>query len=251
MEEETGKRSSINFPVISIILGAFRVPWSKRSRLARAVAAPATALIVIGMYWAYSGYLAGTYGSVLWVLLYALALTPFAVACHRVLLLGDESLPRYGIMKWTMREGRYLAWLLAAWLLGFLATMFLMMTIGTIVINVFNIPRAWMEVGWFLGSFQVLGTYVLARLSLILPAIALDGRPSLSRIWRLSDGNGWRLTVVVCGLPWLLELSQGFIHLDEATFVSMTLGSLVFCPLLVVEVAALSLSYKELVASAT
>ena len=239
MEEETGKGSSIHLPVINIILGAFRIPWSKRSRIARAVIAPAIALSAIGAYWVYSR--PGTYESNLWVLLYGLALTPFAVACHRVLLLGDESLPQYGIMTWTVREGRFLTWLLAAWSLAFLTTMFLLMTIGTIVMNVFDIPRAWMEMGWFLGSFEVLGTYVLARLSLILPAVALDGRPSLSSIWRLSHGNGWRLTVVLGGLPWLVSHFQRFILPDEATFVSVLLISLVFCPLLVVEIAALSL----------
>jgi hypothetical protein len=36
-------------------------------------------------------------------------------------------------------------------------------------------------------------SYVAGRLTLVLPALAVDRRRSLRQAWRLSTGNGWRL----------------------------------------------------------
>jgi hypothetical protein len=158
--------------------------------------------------------------------------------------MGDGSIPRFGITLWTEREVRFLGWLLAGWFLSFLVTVLGIMILGAILANLFEIPRGWWQ--WLIIGFQILGTYVLARVILTLPAIALDARPSLTKTWHLSRGNGWRLAIVLGGLPWLFRTSQTLLAADEVRVVAVVLSSLLFYCLLVVEIAAVSLSYRNL-----
>jgi len=49
---------------------------------------------------------------------------------------------------------------------------------------------------WIAVFFGVpVASYVTGRLSLVLPALAVDRRRPLRQAWHLSDGNGWRLVI--------------------------------------------------------
>jgi hypothetical protein len=249
MAENHPLSTRTKLPVIPIIFGAFQLSWLHGYRLAQVVAAPSLALILIGIYWVYAGQPLEVYTSVVWVLLYAMAFTPFAVACHRVLLIGEDSLARYGVMGWTKREFRFLVWLVVSALVGLFVMTIGIMILGGILAKALTFPREDWEgwVGWILiTGCGLLGSYITARLSLILPSIALEHRYRISEIWRLSRSNGWRLTVVLAGFPWLLNYLQGLAVPHEVPFFAAVLGSTVYCVFLIVEVAALSLSYKAL-----
>src|SRR5262249_16385172 len=141
-------------PVIPIIFGAFQLAWLRRYRLAQVVAVPSLALILIGTYWIYAGRLTGTDDSIAWALfvLQTLAFTPFAVPCHRLLLLGEGSLPRYGIMGWKKREIQFFIWLLIAILVSSFVMIIATMILGGIVANLFTFQKedwqGWL--GWIL-----------------------------------------------------------------------------------------------------
>lgn len=239
----------ISLPVVPILLLAFRITWQYRVRLAQVVAIPSLALALIGTYWSYYGYQAGTYNSILWVLLHMMAFTPFTVACHRVLLLSENSLPRYGILSWTKREVQFLKWLLVVMLSGWSTSIIATMLLGTLMQNAFEFPEDWWA--WLISGCTVLGAYVAARFSLSLPIVAIDKivvdrNLGLADLWRATRGNGWRLTVVLGGFPWLLRYGQRMLFPEDATIATTVLFALLYCVLLVVEVAALSLSYKAL-----
>ena len=73
-----------------------------------------------------------------------------------------------------------------------------------------------------------------------------DLKPTLAQTWHLSRGNGWRLAIVLGGLPWRLRAFQTVLAPDEVSLTAVVLSSLLFCRLLVVEIAAVSRSYRHL-----
>jgi hypothetical protein len=107
-----------------------------------------------------------------------------------------------------------------------------------------NLP-AWSPVLEFLASLPAL--YLVARLSLVFPATAIDRHVGLRWAWRMSRGNGWRLVVVVTVLPWLVSHLVGLLYRDEATAAEIVLLTVIGTALFALEIAALSVAYRELV----
>lgn len=236
--------SRTKLAIAQIIINALKASWEKRKRLAQVVALPSLTLVVIATYWSYADRKVDTMDAMVWVALWTMAFSPFALACHRVLLLGNDSLPQYGIMRLTKREIKFFAWLSAIGLIGFFVKAISIMTIGNVLVNVIEIQNDWLV--WILKGADVLAAYLVARLSLILPSIALDEQLSLSHVWHLSQGNGFRLTIILVGLPWLLAYYGQFIFPEEMNLAQVTLCRILYCVALLLEVAVLSFSYKAL-----
>ncbi len=95
--------------------------------------------------------------------------------------------------------------------------------------------------------------FVLPRLSLILPAIALGERMSLAQAWRATRGNAWRLAMagLLCSLPPIVPFALLAWHLDESTRASsvlvQTINSLAYVLIVTVAVTLLSLAYRHFV----
>ncbi len=242
--QDIAMTSPTKVAITRIIIDALMASWEKRKRLAQVAALPSLALIVIATYWSYADRKVDTLDAMVWVALWTMAFSPFALTCHRVLLLGNDSLPQYGIMRLTKREMKFLAWLSAIGLIGFLVKAISIMTIGSVLVNAIEIQNDWLV--RILKGADVLAAYLVARLSLILPSIALDEQLSLSHVWHLSQGNGIRLTIILVGLPWLLAYYGQFIFPEEMNLAQVTLCSILYCVALLVEVAVLSFSYKAL-----
>ena len=131
----------------------------------------------------------------------------FAITCHRLALIGDDSVPTYGLLTWTQRETRYLGWLIVITLICMLISY---------VINSFFVSQMVRELeagaspeslqsSWrftYLAYIPIL--YVFSRLSVLYPAIALDQQVNAQWAWRATARNGWRLTLIVGVLPWVL-----------------------------------------------
>lgn len=252
MVEDRSQPPRIKFPLAKVIFAAFLVPWLKRARLARALFGSWIALFAIGIYWTYKGQYLGTWGQVPWVIIYFIGVTPFAVACHRLLLMNDDSVPEYGFEQWSSREVNFLGKLILVSLASLGTFILSAMAIGAVAFNLFttpDIPNR--RTPWLFEMFRIPAAYFVARLSLIIPATALDQKSDMRWAWQLSHGNGWRLAVVICGLPWLINVLQGLMYPDEPTIVQVILSLVAFYILLVIEIALLSLSYKELRASRT
>jgi len=223
-------------PVTKIILGAFLIPWQKRVRMLQALIFPLTGLAAMAVL---SAYVEQRF-----TIVYILIFTVFAVICHRLILLGDDAVPTYGFSKWTRRETRFFGWLLGIYLIFAVAAM-LIGAIGlTLIVNLIEgFEESFYWIMWILSAP---GLYVFARLSLVLPATAIDNRPNLAWSWGLSSNNGWRLVIVVGVLPWLMAMLQWLLLRDNASIVEIVTVALLGYALLAVEIAALSLSYREL-----
>ena len=103
---------------------------------------------------------------------------------------------------------------------------------------------SWLRPAEYLGLLT--STYFVARLSLVLPATALDAAASFRQAWRQSARNGWRLLMIVGAFPWIAARSLGLLYRDGASLAESAV--LMFFSVLVstLGIIALSLSYQEL-----
>jgi hypothetical protein len=226
-----------------IVSEAFALPWRRRGEFARALAIPALAIVAIRL----GGWLAAekmtgaiawaAWGAngVLWIL--------FAVACHRLVLLdrGGADIPV--VPGWGRRETVFLLWLVFISVTTFVAGSLMVITVGTVAVNLFSV--AFFET-FVQQSMYLLGTYLFARLALLLPAAAIDVRSTFDRAWRQTRGNGWRMVVVVGVLPWTFAYLADFIEGDKPGVAVAVFMTVVATVLLAVEISALSLSYRQL-----
>jgi hypothetical protein len=158
-----------------------------------------------------------------------------AVAIHRIVLLGPDSLTNPWSLSWTARETSFLVWLVTLGVCFFLASLAFSLVL-------WMLPEAWMMV---LAAF-LFGFWVEGRFGMVLPATALDRPMHLSPSWFLTSGNDLQL-IVVLGLPVLIlvGLIKAALWVESPLLVALVwaLGTLLT---LAVQIAVLSLSYRFL-----
>ena len=243
-------------PVFGIVYEAFRFVWGNKSRMLRALFIPAAATLLLVYVPSLLNAMAQATGSTsqlffgsLSFLIQLLPYIVFAITCHRLALMGDDSVPAYGMLTWTLREWRYMGWLVVLTLVCMLISY---------VINSFYVSRmiSEIEAGAPPESFQTFSRwnylvyipvlYVFSRLSVLYPAIALDQPIEARWAWQSTARNGWRMTLIVGILPWLLFYGVALLFRENATFVEYLVLKIIGFFLLAVEVVALSFSYKHL-----
>lgn len=157
--------------------------------------------------------------SIIWAL--------FAISIHRVILLGESSVGPLGNIRLKSRELMYIAY-------GFLIGI----VIGFIV--------------FFLGLIPILGFILaitltaifLSRISILLPAVAVDNNIGVRRVWELSDGYTLTCVGSVVLIPLILAFPLYF-QTDTlySSIVTVVYGSIV----MIVSVTLLSNTYKNLI----
>jgi hypothetical protein len=83
---------------------------------------------------------------------------------------------------------------------------------------------------------------------LVFPATAIDRKGGLQWSWDKTRGNGWRMAIVFGLYPWLIGSAIWLLSRDEPTMVEWALTAVLYYVGLAVQVFALSLTYKEVVA---
>jgi hypothetical protein len=232
--------------IAGVVLGAFRIVWLERANFLRSLAVPGLLLVLLFVGWSYAD------AAPMWLTLLAFALygalfAVYAVICHRLVLLAEPA-SRASWMPWiTGREVRFLAWLAAVWVMAIGS----MLAVVTVLANL--LPSPTLEIGESMQvvsqvTFRAGTSYVFARLCMVLPAAAIDRRPSVKWSWNLTRGNGWKLAVIVGVLPWVIKEALALLFREEATFIETLLLATAAVALIAVEVAAVLLSYRELAA---
>jgi hypothetical protein len=168
-------------------------------------------------------------------------LASIAVAWHR-LLLRQERFEGSLYFRFDATVWRY-----AALSLGLLVA-----STGPLYYSPSSPPRE-LEIGIIISLLVIviaMSFLVLPRLSIALPAIALDERLTLVQAWRVSDGNSWRLGIatLLCALPFLLFLAPLYWYFDwqprTSSVVLGTVTSLAEALLVTIGVTLLSLVYR-------
>lgn len=174
--------------------------------------------------------------------LYAL----FATVVHRVVLLGENSLPnRWGIF-WTNRETRFTGWLLGIWFLYFAVSL----PMGVISLVFSEVFAGW-NVTWIatILSYFVIA-YFEGRFSLVLPATAIDRRSDFKESWTASHGKGMMIAVALVIPAMILIPIESVLYgaIDESLSpIADLFWLLLALPIFAVEIAIVSLAYENLV----
>jgi hypothetical protein len=250
--------SRVPLPIAATLQSAFAEVLRARVPLARAMLLPGAviALSSVALHLSARDHAADRTARAAHLLLFSLgksavsglAAVLIAVSCHRLVLLGHDSLPaRWGV-HWSDREFAFLA---RAFVLGLLPAM--AGGVGYVVSAHMGLDRSTYRDLLF-ASWPLLA-YPTSRLSLVLPATATDQRLTFAQAWRMSSGNGWRLAIVLLTVPLLLTGLAVPLLLTGLRLALRTpyehpawvaARSLVFCALSVFEIAALSVSFRAL-----
>jgi hypothetical protein len=168
-------------------------------------------------------------------------LASIAVAWHRLLLRQERFA---GILYFRFDA---LVWRYAALSLGLLV-----LSTAPFYYSPSSSPGP-IEIGLMLGLIWLgVGVIflVLPRVSIALPAVALDERLTLEQAWRMSRGNSWRLALatLLCALPTLMIFVPLYWYFDwqprTSSVILGTLTSLIEVLLVTIGVTLLSLAYR-------
>ena len=159
-----------------------------------------------------------------------------AISIHRIVLLGSNSVPTWGIKRWTNREHSFFTY-----------------AIGFAVITLFFIAFSSITGHWVgLLVALIIVCIFTARLSLVFPACATDQKISLKESWRLTKGKTIFMVLVMYFWPLLALLpvylvmllieSIGGGGLAASQVIYDIFGSVLF----VIGIACLSLAYLRI-----
>lgn len=115
--------------------------------------------------------------------------TVFAITTHRIVMLGPDSVPQWGLRSWSRRETRFAGYVLA---LVMLLAVLIAIAMGTQPVG----PIIVMVVAIVGGC----------SLSLIFPAIALGEAFTLGDAWRMAQGHISSLILCIWLFPFLLAI---------------------------------------------
>ena len=238
-------------PVIAIIKETLLTVWQKRFVLFRALIVTGLAMAALDVAMRHSLKSVG-WGSFL--LLFALDVilggalfVLFAITCHRLVLLGETSVPQYGLLSWTSRETRFFGW-------GVVSCLYGLLVIGPVLIATFfavffvdfadkETTKYWGTLGAFMGS--VPAVYVLARLAVLFPATAIGERRNTDWAFDTTAKNGWRLVAATTLItaPFLFGIHA--LPVDHSLLGDFLMG-LVDYAFMAIGIVALSLSFRFL-----
>lgn len=219
--------------------------WGLRRELFSVMILPIAAFVAMSIG-ASTLHLGGQVALYAYLACYFIAGALAAISCHRVLLLGPVSVPKFGVGRLGKRELSFIA-----------ALLFLCVGVGILQQLGDTFMRSLTGIGDAEGERRsfILYTlsslpawYLFARLALMLPSIAIETRLRIPQAWQLSSGNGWRLIVLIVLLPWLMRLLEWGIATELPGKAASTIAySALYAVLLPLEIALLSVSYRHLV----
>ncbi len=189
--------------VAKVAVGAFIVPWLNRRYLVRALAVPMALIAGFALAWFYAAEQLPRFAAWIASIAYFGLFAVFAVICHRLVLLDSPRVARDSRVQWSLREMKFLGWMIAVYLTSAVVIVVPLMLVGNIAVNMNGDPRNAFE--WLGLVAKVPATYVFARLCVLFPATAIDRDVTIKWAWNLTANNGWRITLLVGALPWLIS----------------------------------------------
>lgn len=243
-------------PIYALVAQVFLLPRTHINSLIKV----ATPLALVGIFWllwipedvshifAKDSNALGKIIALAMTAFLLLALVKAIVGCHRIYILGDTAKDSLSYFKGAGTELAFSLW----WLLLVIA--FAGVGIGYSVVVTVPVTYFHAQLGysslphWALNLLLGLPLqYVFCRWSVLLPAVAVGVKDvSLSWAWRLSRGNGWRLTLLLVALPFVMKWLLGLLPL-QGSFMTRYVYWLIWMVVGAIEVGLLSKSFNCLV----
>ena len=137
--------------------------------------------------------------SLLLLVPYMVFMSILAVSCHRIVLLGNDSIDHPWGIFFNLRVLKYLLFFIAiSIVIGILFFIFVMPVMLVMIL----LPSNPFASGWpsiFVIPLMIVLCFpiliLFSRASIILPACAIDAEMTFEEAFNLSRGNGWRLTL--------------------------------------------------------
>ena len=231
-------------PVWAILAQAFRTSWERRAAFFRVAALPMLLLIIMGIlpYQNNSGIFLAVN-----TIANMLVFTVFAVHSHRVILQHEDYVAFSHQLTWGYRETRFLGWSVVI----FFGILFIFLLFAALLAGIIAALTGFKSVEFFLLPAAGYAVYVIARLSLLLPAVAIDQPLEMGGAWRSTVGNGLRLMVILVA-PTIIPLVIFYFlrHQQEINVAEKMLIMPLNLATCFVGIAALSLSYQYVIRSA-
>jgi hypothetical protein len=262
------------------VFEVFQFLWANRPDLVRMIAAPVLALSILHMALAtvFKDYVATTASGITMLQFFALVVAialptvfyvMFAVAWHRRCLRPEEQTTILIALKWDHRKTLFLFRFILISVISLVAALPVLVISGIVgmtgagglAVSGAGGPTTAVlivQVIKLLLLFVVM--LVQVRLSLLLPATALDQKLTLMEAWVIGRGNSWRLLAVLLlsvapAMVIVLLVGSAVGAISQATGLGATLTfrfigqlALDFASYIVVaaSVSALSMSYRAL-----
>ena len=173
----------------------------------------------------------------------------FAVICHRIVLLGKESLPNYPGINLSRRELKYFGLIFLFGIpmaIGYMAIVFTL----PLYINGINFPEDLILLNrvWSIAGL-VLITFIIAPFILVLPATAVEEEKPFNKARLTVRGNRIRLAIVIL-IPaliiYLARLALGHFGREIYNIPFVFFYFLLYFVFMVIQTVVLSVSYKTL-----
>ena len=163
-----------------------------------------------------------------------------AIVVHRCIILGPDTVRPWGLGKWTDRETAFLGKTIAVAFILILSFIPIIM-----VISILSSPES-EQVSLLMHLILLPGFYLMARFSLVFPAIAVDKPIRFRDSWSLSKKNHLHVVVLVFLIPYVISLPVQFLGNDN---ISILVSGLYGCFTTIVTIAFLSKTYTLCVES--
>ncbi len=220
MTPDMDKQENFLLPANRILKESFQYIWVERRNFFAMALLPVVALSIIGSVLALlfpdpiltvdkeSGIPSINFMIIPLLLVNIVFYAMFAIAWHRKWLMGESDITIYSALKWDKRKTKFITRLIQVFLLSFA-------TIFALRIFLSLLPGTTGFLTSSLGMMLVIAciTLVFARLSLLLPAAAVDDEMSVKDCFIMTNGNSWRLGILVILPPIPLTILQLVSHM--------------------------------------
>ncbi len=179
------------------------------------------------------------------LLINLIATTFFSVTIYRIILRGPGAVPKVGLYKWSKQETQYLKSFLTVFAIAFLSVSPILL--AEAVFKEYNISIWGLKVHYL---FYIPALYLIARVSLVLPAAAVGHTSILGAAMMLTKNNGWRIAVIhiiYSAFNWLVLSLKGFIFSGSESMLSNLLNTPIYYSLLLIDFVFIAKVYEFLI----